>query len=103
MEKANKMNMEAANKVQKDIGDTLEEANRYWAARAKSEVELMTDLFGKLTGAKSIPEATAAYQEWAGGRMQRFADDSQKFVADCQKFASTWTRLAGNGGLPGSS
>ena len=103
MEKANKMNMEASNKVQKEIGDTLEEVNRYWVARAKSEVELMSDLFGKLTGAKSIPDATAVYQEWIGGRMQRFTDDSQKFAADCQKLTSTWTKLAGNGVLTGSS
>jgi hypothetical protein len=105
-----KANMQALTTIQKELGDTIEEANRHWLARAKSEAELASDLMAKLAHlmaklahTQSIPDATAVYQEWLGHRMQRLAEDGQKCVADCQKLASTWTRLATNQNLKGIS
>ena len=98
-----KANMQALTTIQKELGDTIEEANRHWLARAKSEAELASDLIAKLAHTQSIPDATAVYQEWLGHRMQRLAEDGQKCVADCQKLASTWTRLATNQNLKGTS
>ena len=96
-----KANVESLSAIQKEFGDTFEEANRHWLARAKSE--FASELVTKLASTQSIPDATAVYQEWMGRRMQRLADDSQKCAADCQKLANAWTKVAGNGNLRGST
>jgi hypothetical protein len=98
-----KANVEALTTTQKELSDTIEEANRHWMTRAKSEADFASALFAKLVHTESIPDATAVYQEWLGHRMQRLAEDGQKCVADCQKLASTWTRLAANHDLKGTS
>ena len=86
-------NMESMARVQKEIGSAFEDTSRYWSDRAKSEAELASDLVAKLSGARSLPDATAVYQEWLGHRMERLAEDGQKFVADCQKLTTEWTKL----------
>ena len=98
-----KANVESLTAIQKEFGDTFEEANRHWLARAKSEADFASELVTKLASTQSIPDATAVYQEWMGRRMQRLADDSQKCAADCQKLANAWTKVAGNGNLKGST
>lgn len=90
-------------KIQKELGDTFQEANRYWLVRAKSETDCVSDLVAKLPSARSIPDATSVYQEWMGHRMQRLCEDSQKFVADCQKLTSDWTNAISNGALKGNT
>jgi hypothetical protein len=86
-------NMEGLTKIQKEFGGAFEETSRYWSDRAKSEAEFASDLVAKLSGARSIPDATTVYQEWLGRRMERLAEDSQKFAADCQKLTTEWTKL----------
>jgi hypothetical protein len=54
-----KANMQTLTAIQKELGDTIEEANRHWLARAKSEAELASDLMAKLAHTQSIPDATA--------------------------------------------
>ena len=98
-----KANVESLSAIQKEFGDTFEEANRHWLARAKSEADFASELVTKLASTQSIPDATAVYQEWMGRRMQRLADDSQKCAADCQKLANAWTKVAVNGDLKGST
>jgi hypothetical protein len=98
-----KVNMESLTAIQKELGETFDEANRHWMARAKSEAEFASELVTKLARTQSIPDATAVYQEWMGHRMQRLADDSQKCAADCQKLASAWTKAMGSGDLKGST
>jgi hypothetical protein len=98
-----KANMESLTAIQKELGDTFEEANRHWLARAKSEAEFASELVTKLARTQSIPDATAVYQEWIGHRLQRLAEDGQKCAADCQKLASAWAKVAGNGDLKGST
>ena len=98
-----KANMESLTAIQKELGDTFEEANRHWLERAKSEAESASELVSKLARTQSIPDATAVYQEWIGRRMRRLADDSQKCAADCQKLANAWTKVAGSSDLKGST
>jgi hypothetical protein len=88
-----KTNMESMARVQKEIGSAFEDTNRYWSDRTKSEAEFASDLVAKLSGARSLPDATAVYQEWLGHRMERLAEDGQKFVGDCQKLTTEWMKL----------
>jgi hypothetical protein len=43
--------------LQKEIVDVYEQASRAWLVRVKSEVDLWSDLAGKLTASHSFPEA----------------------------------------------
>ena len=88
-----KLGAENFAKIQSPLHHIFEEANRHWIERAKSEAEFASELMAKLVNARSAPDATAIYQEWATQRMQRLAEDSQKFFADSQKVVSAWIKL----------
>src|SRR5262249_58369065 len=78
--------LEAMAEMQKELIAVIEEVNREWATRAQAEAKLATEFAGKLSAAKSIPDAAAIYQEWLARRMEMFAEDSRRVVADGQKF-----------------
>jgi RIO-like serine/threonine protein kinase len=94
-----KLGAENFAKIQRELNDIFEETNRYWIGRAKSEAEFASELMAKLTNARSIPDATAVYQEWVSQRMQRLAEDNQQFFSDSQKFLTACTKLAAGGGM----
>lgn len=79
--------------MQQELAKLLEQANKDWLARVEQERELATELATKLSGAKTLPDAAKAYQDWMGRRMETIATDSQKFFTDCQKFAGSMNRL----------
>lgn len=89
--------LEATIQTQNDYFDKLQEMNREWLARLQSEVDLTTDISGKLTTARSLPEVTTAGQHWAGRRMAIFAEDSLRFIADSQKLIEIGARCFSNG------
>ena len=49
--------------AQTELVEKLQEMNRQWFHRAQSEANLASELASKLTAARSIPDAMAAYQE----------------------------------------
>ena len=49
--------------AQTELVEKLQEMNRQWFDRAQSEANLASELASKLTAARSIPDAMAAYQE----------------------------------------
>lgn len=89
--------LEATVQTQHDYFDKLQEMNREWLARLQSEVDLTTDISGKLTTARSLPEVTTAVQHWAGRKMAIFAEDGRRFIADSQKLIEIGARLFSNG------
>jgi hypothetical protein len=70
--------------LQKEIVDVYEQASRAWLVRVKSEVDLWSDLAGKLTASHSFPEAMNAYQQCLTNRMQMAAEDGRRLYEDCQ-------------------
>jgi hypothetical protein len=56
--------------IQKQALDTLAKANQEWINCAKQEAKLTSTLAHKVTTAKSIPETTAACQEWVSQSQQ---------------------------------
>jgi hypothetical protein len=73
--------------------------NRQWFDRAQSEANLASELASKLTAARSIPDAMAAYQEWASQRFEMMAEDGKHLLADTQKLMEGATHLLPNGSL----
>jgi hypothetical protein len=72
--------------MQRELCDTLGEMNREWFARAQAEANLASELATRLTTARSVPDTAIMCQEWAGRRMEMFAENSRRFVADSQRF-----------------
>jgi hypothetical protein len=100
--KTDKGQAEALSTLQKELMEAYEEAGRTWSERARTEVELWSELGKKLTETRSMPEAVQIYQQSLTRRMQMAAEDNQKLAADWQKLAQKFTR-AMSPGLGGSS
>ena len=79
--------------MQKQLFDTFEEINRGWFSRMESEAKLAADFVGKLTAAKSIPDAASACQECATRQLEMFTEDGRRFLVDSQKLMETGARL----------
>jgi hypothetical protein len=95
-----KQRVEASALAQTELFRELQEISQHWSARAKSEADLASELIGKLTSARSVPEGAKAYQEWAGQRMQRAVEDAQHLIADGFKLMETITRRFSSGSVP---
>src|SRR5262245_35430399 len=94
--------VEALVDVQRELMGIIEEVNREWASRAQDEAKLATEFAGKLSTARSIPDATAVWQQWLGRRMEIFAEDSRKIAADSQKFMAATARALSSGWTGGN-
>ncbi len=87
---------EAALAMQKSLLESYEEANRAWLARVQSEVALWSDLAGKLTATRSVPEALEAYSKCVSQRMQMAADDGRRLVDESQRITQKLANSLGN-------
>jgi Phasin protein len=89
--------IEAFMEVQKQLVEIFEQLNRDQLVRAKQETELASELAGKVTSARSIPDIMNAYQEWISKRMTLFTEDGRKLFEDSQQVIGTTMRLLSNG------
>ena len=85
--------------LQTKLLNELQETNRQWLDRAQSEANLASEFAAKLTAARSIPEAMAAYQEWASRRFAMMAEDGKHLLGDTQKFMEVGARLLSSGSI----
>lgn len=83
--------------VQSEIFRTLREVSRDWMAYATTEIDLGLELSKKLSAARSVPDAIAAYQEWVGDEMGAHAEDAHRLMSNGQKLVDAGTRLLSNG------
>ena len=96
-------NLEALTAVQKQFFDAVNKANREWLACLNDEATLTSTFAKKVTSAKSIPEAAAVYQEWAGQQMELFSKQAKKVFEEAQDFTQSCTKIMGNvGGIASS-
>lgn len=95
--KAGKGQAEALTALQKELMEAYEEAGRAWTERARTELELWSELGKKLTETRSMPEAVQIYQQSLTRRMQMATEDSQKLAADWQKLAQKFARTLSPG------
>jgi hypothetical protein len=78
--------------MQTEMFDALQTISRDWVTCTTSETELALNLPNRLAGARSIPEAMTAYQEWLSEWLSRCNEDGRRLVADGQKFMTTGIR-----------
>ena len=90
-------NIEALAAVQKEFLDTLNKVNRAWFACCNEEATLASNFARKVTAATSIPEAAAAYQEWASQQIELFSKQAQKVFEETQDFTKACTQIVRNG------
>jgi len=93
--------------AQRELLNQLQERNRRWFDRMQSEAKVASDFANKVMGARSVPEAMTAYQEWANRQLEMTAEDAKRLFTDGQKFIEASTRLLsseisgnGRGGRP---
>ena len=82
--------------IQNEIFDALEEMNREWFSRARTEATAACELANKLIIMQPLLNTKSAYQQWMTRRMETFSEDSQRYFAGSQKFMQATTRLLSN-------
>jgi len=70
-------------KAQTEQLSNFQETNRQWLDRVQAEASLASELFSKLTAARSIPDAMTAYQEWGSRRLEMMAEDTKHLMSSC--------------------
>jgi hypothetical protein len=89
--------------AQRELMNRLQESNRQWFDRMQSEAKVASDFANKMMGARSIPDAMTACQEWANRQLEMTAEDAKRLFADGQKFMEASTRLLSSNGRSGFS
>jgi len=94
---------ESLMEMHKELLDTFERVQRDRLARTMEETKLASEFAAKVTGARSIPEIMAIYQDWMTKCAQMFDEDGRKFLDDSQKVANAALCLLSNGQGHGST
>ena len=84
-----RQNIETFGALQKQLLDVLNKANHEWVTFLNEEVELASNLSKKMTTAKSIPDATAAYQELISRQMELMTQQAKIIFENTQEFTKT--------------
>jgi len=96
-------NFNAGLRMQTEMFDTLKTIGNQWLERRTHEAELALNLPNRLAGARTLPDAVAAYQEWLSEWLAMCNEDGRRFVSDGQKIVETGVRCFTNmsPGAPG--
>jgi hypothetical protein len=71
--------------------DFFQETSRHWLDRMRTEADLASGFSAKLTAVRSVPDAMAVCQEWAGRRMDMMVED-YKHLFDGVAHGSNWVQ-----------
>jgi len=88
-----RQNIETFGALQKQLLD----ANHEWLAFLNEEAELASNLSKKMTTAKSIPDATAAYQELISRQMELMTQQAKIIFENTQEFTKTCMQVVSGG------
>jgi hypothetical protein len=91
---ANSLN--AGLRMQTEMLDTLQTIGHEWLERRTHEAELAFNLPNRLAGARTLPAAVSAYQEWFNEWLAMCNEDGRRFVSDGQKIIATGVRCLTN-------
>ena len=86
----------AGMRMQTEMFDTLQTIGHQWLERKTHEAELAFNLPNRLAGARTLPDAVSAYQEWFSEMLARCNEDGRRFVSDGQKIVATGGRCFSN-------
>lgn len=85
--------VEALIEMQKQLIDSVDEANRAWLARARLEAVLGIEFVSKLTAARSIPDVATAYRECMTRQLDMLAEDGRRMFDDSKRFLKSGVRF----------
>jgi len=80
-------------RVQTELLDEIQEANRHWLDRFESEANLASEFAAKLSEARSMPDAMAVSRDWATQYFAMLAEDRKHLADDTRKFMATGAQL----------
>ena len=86
-------------KAQAELSATLRDDNQQWIDRVQLKLYSASEFVRKLTAARSILDAIAAYQEWAIQWQRLIAEDGQQLLAESEKLRVAWQHFSFNAGL----
>jgi phasin protein len=98
---AGSKNLQSMFDMQSELLSTMADLNKEWLARATSHAQLTSQFIGKLSEARTIPDAAQSYQDCIKQQMEMLTDDTRRVVDASRKI---WERFAQNsGGFAASS
>jgi uncharacterized protein YlxW (UPF0749 family) len=80
-------------RAENELLERFRRSNQKWVERLKTEVKLFSELSTKLSSSRSIPEAAAAYQNYASQHVAMASEDARHLFEDCQALAETGGRV----------
>jgi hypothetical protein len=80
-------------RVQTELLDEIQEANRHWLRRIELEANLVSEFASKLSKARSMPDAMATSRDWATQYFAMLAEDRKHLADDTRKFIETGAQL----------
>ena len=92
-----RQNIETLAAIQKQLLNVLNKGNHEWVTFLNEEAELASNLSKKMTTAKSIPDATAAYQELISRQMELMTQQAKIIFENTQEFTKTCMHVASGG------
>lgn len=92
-----KKRLEDIAKAQETLFEKFQNVNRRWLDRWQAEAKLLSEFGTKLAAARSLPEATSAYQELTNKQLEMMNDDAKQLMADGQILAEAGARMFTNG------
>jgi hypothetical protein len=87
-------------RMQTEMFDTLQTIGHQWLERRTHEAEHAFNLPNRLAGARTLPDALSAYQEWLSEMLAMCNEDGRRFVSDGQKIVATGVRCFSNISAP---
>ena len=95
--KIGKQNFDTLAAIQNQVLDALAKANKEWIDCANQEAKLTSTLAQKVMTAKSVPEATAACQEWVSQQIELLSSQARKAIDVTQDFTKACAQIVSNG------
>jgi hypothetical protein len=92
-----RQNIEKFGALQKQLLDVLNKANHEWVTFLNEEAELASNLSKKMTTAKSIPDATATYQELISRQMELMTRQTRIIFENTQEFTKACMQVVSGG------
>jgi hypothetical protein len=84
---------ERLGRFQAELFEKIVEVNRHWLERVQSEATLAGQFATMMMSARSVPEATTVYQEWASRQLKLAVEDASYAISTGQTLMDMGARL----------
>lgn len=85
--------MDTLAETQRQYWEAAARISQVWLDQAQSEAALISEFFGRLAAARSAPDATALYQEFANRQLQIINDSTRRMFKDSEDLLKANARL----------